>query len=208
MSKHELEQNLMRRLVDGIVGWATYYQACGAGRHYDEHLFYQHIEAIAVGRGWKVKQQQKIVSTKGPGAPSTVDFVIYRPPGNLSSRAGIALVEVKYLRGDSPSQDASYLWQDVEKLRGLKVGELADSKTLAPCGLPAKFLLVVGQNSGLAATTKINPRLDGSRKAVEMLREATADVPPDSIYWAEANTYLKESLRWRAMAIASRRWPK
>jgi hypothetical protein len=76
----------MRRLVDGMAGWATFHQACGASRHYDEHLFYQHIDALASGRQWRVSQQHRILGVVRRGAPSTIDFVIYRE----SSYAGLS----------------------------------------------------------------------------------------------------------------------
>ena len=142
MAKHDLERQLMRRLVDGLAGWAAYYQACGVGRHYDEHLFYQHIEAIASGRGWKVKQPHPLIGSGGRGAPSTVDFVISRKSGEAGSRAGLLFVEVKYLRGNNPSQDLEQLRKDIAKLRGLEASAFQRNQRIAQCGPPARFLLI------------------------------------------------------------------
>lgn len=145
----------MRRVVDGLAGWITYYQACGTGRHYDEHVFYQHVDNLAAGRGWRVLQQEKIAGQGTPGAPSSVDFVIYRRPVNPASREGLLFLEVKYLRGDNPSQDLGNLWDDVTKLRPLTPSGLVCHATFTQCGPPAKFLLVVGQVGDLQNT--LNP---------------------------------------------------
>jgi len=207
MSRSDLEQVLMRRIVGGLVGWATFYQASGTGRHYSEYLFYQHIEWMAVGRGWRVRQQHKIIGQRSVGAPSTVDFVIYRRPGSRASREGLLFVEVKYLRGDNPSQDLGYLWDDVEKLRSLVPTGLVDHATFAKCGPPAKFLLVVGQVGDLKKILSCNPQKLEKVKALKMLNMAMQDKPPDSIYWAQSGTYFSDELQWRAMAISSRKWP-
>jgi hypothetical protein len=206
MVRHELEQKLMRRLVDGLAGWATYHQACGAGRHYDEHLFYQHIERIALGRNWQVKQQQPIVgSTPAKGAPSTIDFVFFRKPGYQRSRRGLLFVEVKYLRGDHPTQDIENIRKDIDKLRGLQPASLANAPHLAQCGSPARFLLIVAQKSGLAATINLTSR--DHADVVEMLRNARDD-KPDLVYHAEGDAYIKDGLKWQVFAIGSARWPK
>lgn len=145
-----------------MAGWATYYQACGAGRHYDEHLFYPHIEAIAGGRRWKVNQQHPLIASGGPGAPSTVDFVISRKAGEAGSRAGLLFVEVKYLRGDHPSQDLDQLRKDIVKLRGLEAGDFQRNERIVQCGTPARFLLVFAQNAGLDAVGKCASRTHGA----------------------------------------------
>jgi hypothetical protein len=206
MARHELEQKLMRRLVDGLAGWATYHQACRAGRHYEEHLFYQHIEMIALGRNWQVKQQQPIIgSSSTKGAPSTVDFVFFRRPGNQWSRRGLLFVEVKYLRGDHPTQDIVNIRKDIDKLRGLQPTSLANAPHLGQCGSPARFLLIVAQKSGLAATINLTSR--DHADVVKMLRNARDD-QPDMVYHAESDAYIKDGLKWQVFAIGSARWPK
>lgn len=198
----------MRRVVDGLAGWITYYQACGTGRHYDEHVFYQHVDDLAAGRGWKVLQQKQIAGQGTPGAPSTVDFVIYRRPGNQLSREGLLFLEMKYFRGDNPTQDLGYLWDDITKLRPLVPSGLVSHATLTQCGPPAKFLLVVGQVGDLQKTLNCNPRIQDKVKAHRLLSEAMKEEPPKGIYWAQPETYLRDNLRWRVMAISSRNWPK
>lgn len=198
----------MRRLVDGLAAWATYHQASASGRHYDEHTFYQHLEHIAAGRGWQVVQQAQVVGQGARGAPSTIDFVFFRRPGNLMSRAGLAFVEVKYLRGNQRSQDLRLLWDDVEKLRGLQVRNLVEANRFEACGTPAKFVLVIGQMSDLEATVACKPTAAGRRKSRLMLERSISETPPSGIYWAEGNTYLKRGLAWRVMAIGPSQWPK
>jgi hypothetical protein len=39
VATHDLERRLMRRMVDGLAGWATYQQALGAKQLYNEHFF-------------------------------------------------------------------------------------------------------------------------------------------------------------------------
>ena len=204
MTKHDLEQKLMRRLVDGLAGWATYYQACGAGRHYDEHLFYQHIEAIAVGRRWKVGQQYPLIGTGGRGAPSTVDFVISRRTGEAGSRAALLLVEVKYLRGDNPSQDLDQLRKDIQKLRGLQASAFQQNQRIVQCGPPARFLLICAQKVGLDAVDSCVSRTNG---AIGRLITEARTGNQRNIYRASMQTHLREKLEWVVMAIGEPRWP-
>lgn len=194
----------MRRLVDGLAGWATYYQACSAGRHYDEHIFYQHIEAIAKGRGWKVDQQHALIGSGGRGAPATVDFVISRKSGEAGSRAGLLFVEVKYLRGDNPSQDLDQLRKDIAKLRGLEAGDFQFNQRLVQCGPPARFLLICAQEAGLDAVGACASRTNG---AIARLVTQARTGNHRAIYRASMQTYLREKLEWVVMAIGEPRWP-
>ena len=198
----------MRRLVDGLAGWATYHQACGAGTHYDEHLFYQHIRAIAQGRNWQVKEQQPIdyqMARKRRGAPSSVDFVFFRRPGNQWSRKGLVFVEIKYLRGDNPSQDIANIRKDIDKLRSLQPNDLVSPPDVTECGSPARFLFVLAQGSGLAATIKLKSR--DNRDLITLLRKARRG-GYKSLYHAQGDTHLESGLEWHAFAIGSARWPK
>lgn len=204
MARHDLEQKLMRRLVDGLAGWATYYQACGAGRHYNEHLFYPRIEAIAAGRGWKVNQQHPLIGSGGRGAPSTVDFVISRKVGEAGSRAGMLFVEVKYLRGDHPSQDLEQLRKDIAKLRGLEANDFQQSQRIVQCGPPARFLLIFAQEAGLDAVGACASRRNG---AIARLITKARTGNHRNIYRASMQTYLRENLEWVVMAIGEQRWP-
>jgi hypothetical protein len=81
----------------------------------------------------------------GRGAPSTVDFVISRKAGEAGSRAGLLFVEVKYLRGDSPSQDLDQLRKDIQKLRGLEPSAFQHNQRIVQCGPPARFMLICAQ---------------------------------------------------------------
>lgn len=204
MAKLDLEQQLMRRLVDGLAGWAAYYQACGAGRHYDEHLFYPHIEAIASGRGWKVTQQHKLIGKGGRGAPSSVDFVISRKAGEAGSRAGLIFIEVKYLRGDNPSQDLEQLRKDIRKLRGLESTALQHNQRIIQCGSPARFLLICAQEAGLDAIGSCRSQTNG---AIANLITKARTGNHRNIYRASMQTYLRENLEWVVIAVGERRWP-
>jgi hypothetical protein len=199
-----LERYLMRRLVDGMAGWATFYQASMANRHYDEHLFYQHIESLAAGRLWRVSQQHRILGPMRRGAPSTIDFVIFRDSSYAETQPGLALVEVKYLRGSNPSQDLRELRRDIDKLRAVEPESLASSNQLLACGRPLRFLLIFAQEAGLDAIRDCGTRIH--RDVAEMVEQArTGD--HKNIYRASMGTYLNTSLEWVIIAIAEQRWP-
>jgi hypothetical protein len=204
MAKHDLEQRLMRRLVDGVAGWAAYYQACGAGRHYGEHLFYPHIEEIGRGRDWRVSQQHQLIGTGGRGAPPSVDFIFSRLAGEAKSRAGMVFVEVKYLRGDNPSQDLEQLRRDIVKLRGLDASGLRENKRLLQCGEPARFLLICAQEAGLDAVGSCLSRANG---AIAKMVGKARDGNRRNVYRASMQTYLKTSLEWVVLGIGESRWP-
>jgi hypothetical protein len=204
MARHDLEQKLMRRIVDGLAGWATYYQACGAGRHYNEHLFYPHIEAIVVGRGWKVDQQPALIGSGKRGAPSTVDFVISRKIGEARSRAGLLFVEVKYLRGDHPAQDLQQLRKDIAKLRGLEASGFQHNQHLVQFDPPARFLLIIAQEAGLEAVGACASRRNN---AIARLIAKARTGNHRNIYRASMHTYLRENLEWVVVAIGEQRWP-
>jgi hypothetical protein len=207
MARHDLEQKLMRRLVDGLAGWATYYQACGAGRHYEEHLFYQHIEQIAVGRRWRVSLQHALVGSlpvrRSP--PSSVDFVISRKLGEAGSRAGLVFLEVKYLRGTNPSQDLKQLRQDIDKLRALNPQGLINNQRILQCGDPAKFILIFAQQAGLDAIASLRPRVNGN--IASMIVKARS-CNHRNVYRASMQTYLRDSLEWVTIAIGEPYWPR
>lgn len=195
----------MRRMVAGLAGWATYQQAVGAKQLYNEHFFYTPIHDIAVGRHWEIRSQAKIfdsIQRKGP--PGTIDFVFFRRHNNQWSRSGIVLVEVKYLRGDNPSQDIAELRKDINKLRLLDVSDLEHSALLNSCGSPAKFLIVVGQTDGFMKNTDIKSRTDPG--VVKMLRRGM-QTPGAAAYAAVGDTYLSEKFNWRALAFGESRWP-
>jgi hypothetical protein len=206
VATHDLERRLMRRMVDGLAGWATYHQAVGAKQLYNEHFFYQPVHDIAVGRHWEVRGQAKIVDSnlrKGP--PSTIDFVFFRRPNNQWSRSGIVFVEVKYLRGDNPSQDIAELRKDINKLRHSDISDLEYSAILNHGGSPAKFLIVVGQTNGLTKNMNLRSRSDPG--VVKMLRRGMQN-PGAAAYAAVGDTYLSEEFDWRALAFGESRWPK
>ena len=195
---------LMKRLVDGLGGWVTYYQSCGLGRHYTEHLFYEHIEAIVKGRDWKVMAQAKFVSPTGrAGAPDTIDFVFYRRT-HLRTPAGLLFVEVKYLRGDAPSQDLAYLKQDIDKLRATDVQALQAPNTFQGCGDPVKFLLIVCQAEGLDKTLALKARKNQSVQTM-LKRANTRD--GRGYYKARQQPHLKPAVHWHVWAIAEPQWP-
>jgi len=194
----------MKRLVDGLAGWVTFYQACGVGRHYTEHLFYEHIEAIVKGRDWKVKPQAKLVSPAGRvGAPDTIDFVFYRR-AQVRTPAGLLFVEVKYLRGDAPSQDLSYLKQDIDKLRVTDVQALQAANTFQACGDPVKFLLIVWQGEGLNKTLALKTR---TNKAVQTMLKRANTKDGRGYYKARQEPHLKRDVYWHVWAIAEPQWP-
>lgn len=198
------ERYLMRRLVDGMAGWATFHQACGANRHYDEHLFYQHIDALASGRQWRVSQQHPVLGPVRRGAPSTIDFVIYRDSAHADTLPGLAFVEVKYLRGTNPSQDLHELRKDIDKLRTVQPESLASSNQFLACGRPLRFLLIFAQEAGLNAVKNCKTRMH--RDVAAMVEQArTGD--HKNIYRASMETYLKTSLEWVVIAIAEQGWP-
>jgi len=199
-----LERYLMRRLVDGMAGWATFYQSAAANRHYNEHLFYQHIESLASGRQWRVSQQHQILGPARPGAPSTIDFVIYRDSSYADTQPGLALVEVKYLRGTNPSQDLRELRRDIDKLRGTEPVSLASPARLTACGRPLRFLLILAQEAGLDAIKDCGTRMHGDVAA--MVQQARTG-NHKNIYRASMGTYLRTSLEWVVIAIAEQRWP-
>lgn len=199
-----LERYLMRRLVDGMAGWATFHQASGANRHYDEHLFYQHIDSLASGRRWRVSQQHRILGPVRRGAPSTIDFVFHRDRSYADTQPGLAFVEVKYLRGSNPSQDLRELRKDINKLRSVDSAALVSSNRLVSCGRPLRFLLIFAQEAGLDAIRDCGTRMHRDVAAmVEQAREGALK----NVYRASMGTYLKTSLEWVVIAIAEQRWP-
>ncbi|GGN59218.1 hypothetical protein GCM10011349_39530 [Novosphingobium indicum] len=198
------ERYLMRRLVDGMAGWATFHQASGPNRHYDEHLFYQHIATLASGRDWRVSQQHRIVGPTRRGAPSTIDFVFYRESSYAGTQPGLAFVEVKYLRGSNPSQDLRELRRDIDKLRSIGSAQIASKQGLSASGKPLRFLLIFAQEAGLDAIRDCATRTH--RDVAAMIEQArTGD--HKNIYRASMGTYLKTSLEWVVIAIAEQRWP-
>lgn len=206
MSRNNLENRLMRRLVDGVAAWATFHQAGHPVAHYDEHLFYTPIREIAEARGWVARQQEKLIRAAGAkGAPKSVDFIIFRKnramiPQNLP----LLFVEVKYLRGANPSQDIAYLADDIEKLRNLSQVDLECASTLARCKTPTKFLLILARNHEWDAILACNSKKNVGVAA--MLRQARS-LKQASVYRSKISTYLKAEYQWQAMAIGSRRWP-
>lgn len=205
--KQVIEQRLMRRIVDGLAGWATYYQACNIQAHYDEGVFYEAIFAIAKGRGFTVIRQAKLARDVGQqGAPWALDFVIHRPPGRGSKHPSLIFVEVKYLRGQRQTQDLRYLRADIEKLRPLKAVELECAAQIAACGAPSKFLLIIGRGDELDRfdkhKSKKNPRV------LKMLKAARTMPAQKLVYRARTSTYLASDHRWEVLAIGSPSWPK
>ena len=200
-----LERYLMSRLVDGMAGWATFHQASAANRHYDEHLFYQHIAELASGRQWRVSQQHRILGASRRGAPSTIDFAIYRDRSYAGTQPGLALVEVKYLRGSNPSQDLRELRKDIDKLRAADPNMLAASNRLLACGRPLRFLLVFAQEAGLDAMRDCATR---THRDVSAMVEHARTGSHKNIYRASMGTYLKTSSEWVVIAISEQRWPR
>ena len=196
----------MRRMVDGLAGWATYQQAAGAKQLYNEHFFYHPVHDIASGRHWEVRGQAKIIDlVRRRGPPNTIDFVLFRRINNQWSRPGIVFIEVKYLRGDNPTQDIAELRKDINKLRLVSVAGIENSSILSQCGLPAKFLIVVGQMAGLAKCMNLQSRSDPG--VVKMLKRGMEN-PGSSAYAATGDTYLHDEFAWRALAFGESRWPK
>lgn len=206
MARKGLEQRMMRRLVDGVAAWATFHQAGHPVGHYDEHMFYTPIREIAEGRGWTAKQQQEIVrSPKPPGAPETIDFVIFRKASAVSKRSPLIFIEVKYLRGDSPGQEFKYLKNDIDKLSPLIPTELKCAQSIAGCSEPAKFLLILARQEELDRTLKFKPK---KNKAISEMLHTACGKPRSNIYRSTISTHLKSDHHWQAIAIAERRWPK
>jgi hypothetical protein len=199
-----LERYLMRRMVDGMAAWAAFHQASGARRHYDEHLFYQHIASLASGRLWRVSQQHRIQGSARRGAPSTIDFVIHRESSYADTKPGLALVEVKYLRGSNPSQDLRELRKDIDKLRAVQLEHLGSSDRVLASGRPLRFLLIFAQEAGLDAIKKCGTRVHGD--VATMIEQARAG-NHKNIYRASMGTYLKTPYEWVVIAIAEQRWP-
>lgn len=193
----------MRRLVNGMAGWAAFHQSTGSSKYYDEHLFYQHIAQIAEGRRWRVNQQQALQSSRR-GAPSTIDFVFWRENGYADTRESLAFVEVKYLLGTNPSQDLRELRKDIDKLRTTDPTMLVNNQRLLYCGPAAKFLLIFAQENGLDAVENCASRLHGEIAALVGLAR-TGDAK--NIYRSSLGTHLYTSLEWVVMAIAEKRWP-
>jgi hypothetical protein len=205
--KREIEQRLMRRIVDGLAGWVTFHQACNINDHYDEYGFYDAIKKIGRGRGFTVTPQAKLLkSNSKQGRKSTIDFVIYRPAGVSSKYASLIFLEVKYLRGEIPSQDISYLRGDIDKLRLLAPEGLDCVDQIKACGNPSRFLLIVGRGEEL---DRFNTHSSEKNPGVlEMLKSARSAKLPKLVYRSRAVSYLKPNLRWEVIAIGARRWPK
>jgi len=206
MARKDLEQRLMRRLVDGVAAWATFHQAGHPVAHYDEHLFYPPIREIAEGRRWTAKQHQSIIrASAANGAPETIDFVIFRKAGSGSKRSALVFVEVKYFRGKKPSQDIKYLRNDINKLSSIATSDLECAQLIADCSEPARFLLIVARGEQLDATIACKSRKHAG--VSKMLRRAR-DKQLATVYKSTATNYLKTAHQWRAIAIGSPQWPE
>ncbi|MGP8254235.1 MAG: hypothetical protein ACLQMU_00935 [Methanoregula sp.] len=136
----ERERRLVRRLVDGLAGWLTFRQAGGARTLYSEYSLYPPIYEIATGRAWPVLAQEPIMnSTRGDGAPSTIDFVFYeKPRGGSQASRGLVMMELKYLRGENTTNELEGLHDDFTKLRMVSPNTLRNATSFLACGAPGK----------------------------------------------------------------------
>jgi len=187
---------LLRRIVDGTAGWATYQQAAKRQGIVEERRFYDPIEDIAHRRRWNVINNASI-APKAPrsGAPRSIDFVFYRTSKDASG-PGLILAEVKYLRGQNAGQDLQSLRDDMDQLRDLTAAQLVQGDALADCGAPSRVLLVIGQHGALEKTANYNSR-NHSRIAA-MLYAGLFD-RDNAAYYASAETYRPSRFHWTVL---------
>jgi hypothetical protein len=194
---------LVRRLVDGLSGSLVFQQASKA--IVTEHALYPAIHLIAQGRGWKVRQQQKLVRIKGAaGAPKQIDFLFHKKSG--VTRARTIILEVKYLRGENLSADRAALLKDMRKLSSTSLENLEGFDDEVEFRQPKRFLLVASQNSTLRELAKSNST-KGSPVAT-LLKKALREVTPADVYQTTTRTYLSEKMHWIVAAFGERAWPK
>jgi hypothetical protein len=199
------EQRLVRRLVEGLVGWLTFRQAAGAKTLYSEYFLYPPIYEIASGRRWSVLAQEPIKNSM-PGAPSTLDFVFYEKADNRSpDRRGLILMEVKYLRGENTTNELRGLQEDFTKLRAVTRDGLRNARSLAACGTPSKWQIIVAQREAYEKLSK--SKSNKFPRVTEMLATALADNPPRLVYRSVIETKLKSQFHWHVIAIGEERWP-
>jgi hypothetical protein len=192
---------VIRRVVDGLAGWLVFQQASKAD--VAEHALYPVISQIARGREWKVQAQQKLVRMQGvAGAPKQLDFLFYRKPG--TKRSSTIILEVKYLRGTSPSADRAALLKDMQKLSSTALGNLQGFEEVEGFKEPERFLLVVAQDSAFRRAAKLSA--SKNRSVAKLLRKALRDETPPAIYQTTTQTHLLENMHWIVAAFGESAW--
>jgi predicted CopG family antitoxin len=200
------EGYLVRRLVDGLAGWLTFKQACGASSLYCEHFLYPPMYDIVSGRGWSVLAQEVITnSTPKNGPPRTLDFVFYEKPNKYGGLRGLIMIEVKYLRDDNVTQELCGLDEDFMKLRGVTPNNLRNAKALSACGTPGKWQLIVAQRDVYDKLSKAKSKKFS--KVVEMLANASSQKTLSQVYRSVIETKLKSEFHWHVVAIGEKQWP-
>ena len=172
------ETYLIRRLLDGIGGWLTFRQAAGDKPLYCEHFMYPPIYDVVRSREWRVRAQEPIKRVRGAlGAPQTMDFIFFR---NDTERHGLVFLEIKYVRNKNRTNEIDGLAEDMAKLRGTEPTDIESSDTIAECGAPRRFLLVLGQAQAFQGLASAKSRK--YPKIVKMLGAALQPKPPKSVY--------------------------
>jgi hypothetical protein len=169
-------------------------------------LFYEPLRVVGRGQHWVVRQQQTIIPKKAKvGARESVDFVIHRKKGDKASRASVLIIEVKYFRGDNPTQDIKNLRADIDKLRALDPATLECASSLPLQTKAVKFLLVICKSGAMNRT--LNRKSKNHQAVVTMLTKARGPKRPRVAYRSFPQTHLKEDDRWEIIALGEQRWP-
>ncbi len=201
----DLENRLVSRLVFGLGGWLSYVQAKRASSQLDEYDYYLPIWEIARGQKWRVERQLQILkSTPRRGSNSTIDFGIYRRPGEERSKPGFALIEVKLLRGENVTSEPQGLIDDANKLAPLKSVNLSDSSRFDGCPEPAKYLVVIAQKEALDKLSGANSSQHSGVR--NLLGDVANSNPGTHIYHAYTESHIKDPFRWHVFSIGETRW--
>lgn len=200
------ERYLLNRLLDGIAGWLTYQQSCGAKTLYCEHFLYPPVHDIAKGREWTVRAQQQVKRrNQQQGAAKSIDFIFYRHETE-AIYAGLVFLEIKYLRNSNSTIELRGLAEDMQKLASVAAEDIDSDDDIPDCGRPYKYLLIVGQDDSFNALTKV--KSGQHPDIVKMLKSALNVDLPNSVYRSYVQTKLKKELHWHAVAFGERAWPK
>jgi hypothetical protein len=148
---------------------------------------------------------EREVGTKG-GTPR-VDFLFWRKEGDFRGKnPGMLLVEVKCLKGGkAASEEISRIGKDIKRLQTIQTSDLEGSEDFQACGKLVRFLLIAAQKKAFSDVKKIKAKKHPA--VVEMIKEGWRS-PGDDVYYASANTYLRQDLGWHVYAFGKKAWPK
>jgi hypothetical protein len=198
------EALLVRRLVDGMAGWLTFKQAGAAKTLYSEYFVYPPLYEIGSGRGWNVVAQAAVTkSIPKKGAPESLDFVFFRDQKGGRGQ-GAVMMEVKFLRGESSTQELNSLYADFNKLKKVSLTSINNVSLNNLNCTPGKWQLIIAQREAFDRLAR--SRSKKYKKIVDLLKSAR-DESLKSVYKSIIETKLKSEFHWHVFAIGEPNWP-